>query len=227
MYIALYVCHTKNAIIQVIMISFVYFDLGGVVEKDFSSTNKWEDLCDELQIDVAYRNVFEDFWRQGERENCTTRDVDTMLPVLQEKFGAKPPKNYSLLHAFVSRFEKNESIWTLLRTIHKTTRIGLLTNQYPHMFDAIEKAGILPPITWDVIVDSSKVGLIKPDKEIFMLAEEKANAHGQEILFVDNSRWNTDGAKAFGWQTFLYDTRDYDTASKDLAIFWQSLQLAK
>lgn len=179
---------------------------------------------DELQIDVAYRDVFADFWRQRERENCTTRNIETLLPILKEKFGAKIPKNYSLLDAFVKRFEKNESIWPVLEIINKTTKIGLLTNQYLHMFEAIKKRNILPPIKWDIIIDSSIVGYIKPDEEIFKIAQDKSGVSKEEILFIDNSRWNIEGARKFGWQTFFYDASDYETSSKDLLDFWKKLQ---
>jgi HAD superfamily hydrolase (TIGR01509 family) len=206
------------------MISFVYFDLGGVVEKDFSASNKWDQLMEELQIDVAYKDVFTDFWRDGERANCTTRDVDTLLPLMREKFGAKIPHNYSLLEGFVKRFEKNESIWPVLETIHKTTPIGLLTNQYVRMFEETKKRDILPPNReWNIIIDSTEVGLIKPDKEIYILAQEKAGVPNNEILFIDNHQFNLDPAKKLGWQTYLYDSAYYEDSSKDLAAFWSSV----
>lgn len=205
------------------MITFVYFDLGGVVEKDFSESKKWDELMKELKIDIAYKDVFTDFWRDGERENCTTRDIETLLPFMAKRFGSRTPNNYSLLDGFVKRFERNESIWPILEVIHKTARIGLLTNQYREMLSAVWKRNILPPITWDVIIDSTEVGFIKPDKEMFDFAQEKAQAEKEKILLVDNSYINTDAAEKFGWQTFFYDSSNYERSSQELLEFWENL----
>ncbi len=41
------------------MISFVYFDLGGVVIRDFSGTNKWEEVKQEWGLTDKYWDEFE------------------------------------------------------------------------------------------------------------------------------------------------------------------------
>lgn len=204
------------------MISFVYFDLGGVVEKDFSATNKLESLRKELGIPGVYSESFGHFWKEHDKEICTTWPVEEILTVFKQKFNAVVPADYSLLDAMTRRFEKNESLWPLLKKIHTTTRMGLLTNMYVGMFDSIKKYNILPDIPWDVIIDSTKVGYKKPEKEIYEIAQAKARVPGNEILFIDNGQVNLDGAKACGWQTFFYDSRDYEKSSQELATFWSA-----
>ena len=204
------------------MISFVYFDLGGVVEKDFSASNKWDDVREELGIGPS--EEYEKFWADIEKDICTRREVDDLLPILKEKFGAKVPNNYSLLNTFVKRFEKNESIWHVIEKINKTTRIGLLTMMYPGMLDAIKASGILPNINWDVVVDSSVVKLVKSDPQIYKLAQEKTGVAGNEILYIENSKKYLPIAESFGWQTFWYDSSDYEASSKELLEFWESIK---
>ena len=203
------------------MISFVYFDLGGVVELDFSGTNKWKLLKKELGITADKDNEFEDFWNKYEAEVNVGRDVETLIPLIKEKFGSKLPKNYSfLINGFVNRFEVNKSIWPVIDKIHQKCRIGLLTNMYPHMFEAIKKRGLLPNVKWDAIIDSSIVGIKKPDPRIFELGEQKAGVKGNKILFVENSPIHVKAAKNFGWQTFLYDSaHPEDSSNRLLAIF--------
>lgn len=203
------------------MISFVYFDLGGVVEKDFSASNKGDELREELGILPS--SEYEQFWKDVEPKICTTETVDSLLPTLKEKFGAKIPENYSLLNAFVRRFEKNESIWPVIEKMHRTTKIGLLTMMYPGMRLEIEKSGILPNIQWDIIIDSSEVGLVKSDSKMFIVAQEKAGVVGNEILYIENSKKYLPIAKELGWQTFFYDSINYEKSSQDLAAFWSSL----
>jgi len=204
-----------------IKISFVYFDLGGVVELDFSGTNKWAKLKKELGITADKDNEFEDFWDKYEAEVCIGRNVETLIPLIKKKFGSKFPDKYSfLIDGFVNRFEINKSIWSVIDKIHQRCRVGLLTNMYPHMFEAIKNRSLLPNVTWDVIIDSSVVGIKKPDPRIFELSEQRAGVKGKEILFVENDPRNIRAAKDFGWQTFLYDsTHPKDSSNKLSTLF--------
>jgi HAD superfamily hydrolase (TIGR01509 family) len=55
------------------------------------------------------------------------------------------------------------------------------------------------------IVVSGEVGLMKPDPAIFLLAAERAGLPPAELLFVDDSRRNTDAASALGFEVHLLD----------------------
>ena|SRR3989344_1830153 len=182
------------------MISFVYFDVGGVVILDFSGTNKWEMVKKEWGITDAY-------WDDFEPKLCA----------------GKEQISQDLLNAFVSRFEINKSIWPVIEKIRQKCKIGLLTSQYPGMFEAIKKRGLIPDIDWNVIIDSSVVGLAKPDPKIFKLAEQTAGVKGNEIFFVENSPKNIQAARSLGWRTFLYDPVHPEESSKKLSQFFLQL----
>lgn len=202
------------------MISFVYFDVGGVLDKDFSASNKWDSLRDELGILPS--EAYEAFWKEVEKDICTRKEVDDLLPLLEQKFGAKIPSGYSLLDSFVKRFEKNESIWPVVSEIQQTAKTGLLTMMYPHMLDALLESGILPPMRWDAIMDSSVVGLVKSDGATYKLAQEKAGVPPEEILYIDNTKRYLDIAQTFGWQTYFYDSSDYEKSNQELKEFWEA-----
>jgi FMN phosphatase YigB (HAD superfamily) len=126
-----------------------------------------------------------------------------------------------LVDGFVNRFKANKSIWPVIDKIREKSRIGLLTNLYPGMLDAIRVRNILPDVKWDVIVDSSVVGLRKPDLEIYQKAQEDAGVKGEEILFIDNSFENIKVAKdLLGWRVFLYDPSKAEDSSSKLSKFW-------
>ena len=55
------------------------------------------------------------------------------------------------------------------------------------------------------IVVSAEVGLMKPDPRIFALAAERAGLAPAELLFIDDSRRNTDAAAALGFDVHLFD----------------------
>ncbi len=205
-------------------IKFVYFDVGGVALLDFSGTNKWTDLKKELGVSPDKDKEFTDFWKKYESEICISRNLESLLPLIKSQFGSKLSKDYSfLVDGFVNRFEANPSIRPVIKEIQRHSEVGLLTNMYLHMFEAIKNIGILPDINWDVIIDSSKVGLQKPDPKIYKLAQKQANCHGKEILFVENSLMHIKAASKFGWRTFLYDPSHPQESSQKLLEYFSTL----
>ena len=202
------------------MIKFVYFDVGGVVIKDFSGTKKWDELRKELGVTPANRAKFDEIWEAHGHEHSTTFDVDDLLPALRKVLNPNLPLNYSLLMGFVNRFEKNEEIWPVISEMKKDVQVGLLTNMYPRMMSKILAAGLLPPIDWDIIVDSSVERVAKPNEAIYKLAEKKAKVSGDKILFVDNSQSHLNIAKNCGWQTFLFDPQNNKQSCQELRKYF-------
>ena len=198
------------------MIKFVYFDVGGVVIRDFSGTNKWEELKTGMGVQSEQAETFNAIFDKYEPEVCIGRDVETIVPMLKEKLGLKLPENYSFIEDFVNRFEKNELIWPIIHKLKDKYKIGLLTNMYPNMLDAIYKAGLMPNVEWDVVIDSSIEKVRKPQTEIFQLAQDKSGFKGDEIFFIDNGSKHVDAAKNFGWQGFVYDPVNTEKSNKDL-----------
>lgn len=207
-------------------ISFVYFDLGGVVILDISTEEKWARFKRDLGIKPDKDQDFERFWDRHEREICIGRDVESLVPFLERNFNIRFPSRYSLLADFVDRFKVNNSIWPVVDEIHQSCKIGLLTNMYPGMFTAIKSRGLLPRVSWDVIIDSSVECMQKPDFDIFSLGQQRAEAAGEEILFIDNSSQNIETARSFGWQTFLYDPSNPKDSTKKLLEFFSASRIA-
>lgn len=207
------------------VISFVYFDLGGVVVLDFSGTNKWAQLKKELGVPANRYKEFDHLYiDKYEPEVNIGRDVETIIPLIEKRFGSKLPGGYSLLKdGFVARFETNRSIWPVITLIHKKCKIGMLTNAYPNLLKAVKKRGLLPKVRWDVIIDSSTEGVRKPEPAIFKLAEQRSGVRGKKILFVENTYKHIQAAKLFGWQTFLYDPIQPEDSSTKLAKLFKSI----
>lgn len=199
------------------MISFIYFDVGGVIIKDFSASNKWADMERDLGITDSTQTQFLAFWDKYKDDICCGTDIDTLIPALQTECDLHLSSDYSWLMDFVDRFEPNYTIWNFVTTLPSSIGIGLLTDMYPRMLDSIAASGLLPPVSWDAIIDSSVEGCKKPNQEIYVRAEEHAGVNGSDIFFIDNSQKNLDAAAQRGWQTFFYDSRDYEQSSAQLA----------
>jgi len=199
------------------MVKFVYFDVGGVVVLDFSKTNKWDEVIEEIGVKQDKVASFLKYFEELTPKIHLGLDIDLKLDELKKRFGVKIPKDYSLLKdGFVSRFEANKSIESVVEYVKERFKVGLLTNQYPMMLEEIIKQKLLPPVSWDVVIDSSVVKKQKPDIEIYKLAERLAKAKGQEILFVENSLEHIEGAKKLNWKTFLYDPANPEKSSEKL-----------
>jgi FMN phosphatase YigB (HAD superfamily) len=199
------------------MIKFVYFDVGGVLIKDFTANGKWLELQKELGIKPEQEKEFTEFYDEYEPEVCLGREVDSLIPMMEDKFGIKVPGGYSFLKdGFVKRFEVNKSIWPVVEKIQVKCKVGMLTNMYPGMLDAIMESGLLPKANWAAVVDSSVDKVKKPDRQIFELAQKRAGVPAEEILFVENGAKHIKAAAEYGWQTFLYDSKNYEGESKRL-----------
>ncbi len=67
------------------------------------------------------------------------------------------------------------------------------------------EAWILPQLKYDVIIDSSKVGAIKPESQIFEIATQSAGVAPEQILLVERFRTNLMAAEKMGWHVSWFD----------------------
>jgi len=206
------------------MISFVYFDVGGVLVDDFSGNNKWSEMKKDLGVKAEDDKEFDDSYDEYEKEVCVGRNVDALLPLIKERFKLTIPDNYSLQERFIRGFEKNGLILPIVKEVKKNCRTGLLTNMYPGMLLKLHEREIMPKEKWDVIIDSAVEKCRKPDLAIFKLAEERSNAKKDNILFVDNSARNIETALGFGWKTFLYDSSNHKKSCSDLLNYYNEIK---
>lgn len=196
------------------MIKFIYFDVGGVVIQDFSGNDKWLEFKQTLGVPVDLDKDFDNYFDQKEVEICKGKDIESIHDEINKLFKLNLPSDFSILDEFVRRFERNESIWSVINDAKSKYQVGLLTNMYPGMLDAIKGKSLLPEIEWDVMIDSSNVGYAKPEREIYEIAQREAGVLADEILFVENSKRNIDAADKMGWQTFHYNSSTPENSSK-------------
>jgi epoxide hydrolase-like predicted phosphatase len=206
------------------MIKFIYFDVGGVLMKDFSGNNNWVKMKKAMGVRQADYKELDALYDKYEREELNlTRKVDSLISIFESKFNMKFPPNFSMFDFFIEHFEQNPNIWPIVRKVKRKYKVGLLTNMYIGMLDAIKKREILPDINWDVVLDSSKVQTQKPEKSIYALAQQKSGVEHQEILFIDNTRRNLLPAKNLGWRTFYYDSTDHRKSCEELRKYLDNL----
>jgi glucose-1-phosphatase len=83
--------------------------------------------------------------------------------------------------------------------------VGLMTNIMPGFLDAMRSHKLIPKVDYTAIVDSSRVGSIKPEHKIYEAAQKMANCPPEQILLVDDSRANVMAAEKMGWHVLWFD----------------------
>jgi len=170
----------------------------------------------DLGITKDNEKMFDLIWLKYRDKICIDCDIDTIVHELRKTINLSIPNEYSMLEDFVKRFDKNPYMWAAIEIVKQKFKIGLLTNMYPRMLELIQSSKLLPNISWNTIIDSSKVGYQKPDNKIFELAEKLSGVKPEEILFVENTSEHTEAAKQKGWNVFLYDDQNPKISSEKL-----------
>ncbi len=198
-------------------IKFIYFDIGGVAILDFSKTNKWHELASALGVSESDIDKFNNLFAEFEPGICVgKKDLLDFVKEAKKLLGLGISDDHDMLGEFVDRFEVNISIHSIIDKLGINFKLGLLTNMYPNMLDRIKERHLLPKAKWDVVIDSSVIGLRKPQDEIYQFAEEKAGVNPKNILFIENSISHIEVAKRRGWQTLLYDTSNIQESNEAL-----------
>ncbi|MCW1908660.1 MAG: HAD-IA family hydrolase [Candidatus Saccharibacteria bacterium] len=106
---------------------------------------------------------------------------------------------------YLSAVDPIKEMHDLVTWASKHYHVGLLTNIMPGFVTTLKKQGLIPNIHYDAIIDSSEVGYIKPDREIYEAAQAKAGVSASEILLIDDSRTNIMAAERLGWHVLWFD----------------------
>jgi putative hydrolase of the HAD superfamily len=95
-----------------------------------------------------------------------------------------------------------------VRRLHERMPTALLTNNVAE-WRGNWRSRFRVEALFDVVVDSSEVGMRKPEERIYRLTEQRLGLSGAALLFVDDLGVNLKPARALGWQTLKYE----DTAA--------------
>lgn len=177
-------------------VRFVYFDMNGCLVRSASSA--FGRLSEESG---ASQDTIETvFWQFNEDVCRGVRSIDELNTALAERLGMMVDWNRYYLEAV----EATPGMAEFLQWISANYRVGILTNTMPNLVQPLLSAGILPPIEYDAIIDSSVVHSLKPEARIYEIAAEQAGVAAHEILLVDDDRPNLAAAGKQGWHTMKF-----------------------
>ncbi len=179
-------------------IKFVYCDVNGVLVRFFQ--RGFVSLAEKIHRDVG--QVETAFWHYNAAVNKGEMTIKQFNAAIAKRLGVKKIDWQS---EYMTAVEAVPDMHHCLAEVCKNTPVGLLTNISTGFLPVMIKNGLVPDLSYANIVDSSRVGAIKPEPEIYDIAEKMSGFSGSEILFIDDSRTNLMAAERLGWRVLWFD----------------------
>ena len=193
-------------------VKFIYCDMNGVLLRHYHrafATVAREAQCGLDQVQVA-------LWHLDDQINKGQMTTDEFNMQMAKRLGVD---HVDWKKHYMNAVRPIKEMHELLKDLSEHYKLGVMTNTAPGYVKKLSKLGLLPDIKFDAIVDSSEVGMLKPNPKMYELAEKKAGHKGDEILFIDDSRTNLTAADKFGWRIMWFDTFDPDDSVRKLREF--------
>jgi len=187
--------------------SFIYFDVNGCLVYFF------ERAFAKIEADTGVRSdIIENaFWRFNDEVNRGTMSLNDFDRELADTVGVE---DFSWQDYYMEAVEPVKQMQEVLKWAAGHYQVGLLSNNMPGFITAMCRSGLLPELAYDAIVDSSELGVIKPEPKIYEIAQEKAGVPSNEILLIDDSRANLMAADKVGWQVLWFNDASPDDSAK-------------
>lgn len=197
-------------------VSFVYFDVNGCLVRFYERA--FARIAEETG---APADVVETaFWHYNDAACRGTLSPTDFNEALAERIGAS---SINWAEYYVAAAEPIPDMHELVAWTADNYKTGLLTNIMPGSITSLRAQGKIPALDYDVIIDSSAVGSIKPEPEIFEIAIAQAGVPASEILLVDDTRSNLNAAEKLGMHVLWFD---YARPEESVELIRSALQPA-
>lgn len=114
----------------------------------------------------------------------------------------------ALINILGRGFVRNVPMWNFLIEIKKKYKTGLINNGTSAIFSRWNKKYSFQNY-FDEVLNSSNLGIKKPDKKIYLYMSNLLLVKPEECLFIDNSIENIEGARQVGMSAILYNPNDH------------------
>ncbi len=179
-------------------VSFVYFDVNGCLVHFYQRA-----FARLAEVTGAPPDAVETaFWHYNDDVCRGTMSLNDFNTKLAERLGVD---SVQWQDYYLETVEPIEQMQELLQWASERYQVGLLTNIMPGLLSAMRRNGQLPNINYDAVVDSSEVGAIKPESQIYEIATARAGVPPEEILLIDDARPNLMAAEKQGWHVLWFD----------------------
>lgn len=179
-------------------VRFVYFDINGCLVRFFHGA-----FASLAQDTGAPADMVETtFWHYNDAVCRGEMKIEEFNRIFADRLGVK---SIDWEKYYLEAIEPIKEMQELVQWAADHYRVGLLSNIMPNFIDEMFDRKILPDVTYTSIIDSSKVGAIKPEPRIYEIAQDWAECKPEEILLIDDSRANLMAAERMGWHVLWFD----------------------
>jgi putative hydrolase of the HAD superfamily len=198
----------------------VLFDYGGVVGRlDRQEMARLEDKYG-LPEGGFWHALFEiPAWHEVEVGRSSEREwLRAALDKLYELAGRPIPAIRQDWHHIWKGID--EEVVSLARKLRSRYKVGMISNATKNLEDILENHhGIIN--LFDVVINSARVGVAKPDARIYHLAAERLGVPVSACVFTDDLAQNIEGARAAGMQAFPFQgAADMERQLRALGVEW-------
>lgn len=179
-------------------VRFVYFDINGCLVRFFHPA--FTRLAAETGVSAEL--IETSFWHLNDEVCRGDMTMSEFNEAFADKLGIDSVDWASYYFEAIDTVDEMQS---LLAWAAEHYHVGLLSNIMPGFITRMIQEGALPRVAYDQIIDSSVEKSIKPENQIFEIAEIRASVKPEEILFIDDSRANLIAAEKRGWKVLWFD----------------------
>lgn len=181
-------------------IKFVYCDVNGVLVRFFQKA--FTELSRDSGLNIDRIETL--FWHYNDAANRGEISSPQFSAIMEKKLGLEPGV-FNWEHRYMTNVEPILEMHKCLKEISKTTKVGLLSDNFPGFLNKMIANGLLPDINYSAIVESGTVKARKPEEKIYEIAEKMAQTPGKNIFFIDDSRTNLMSAERRGWRVSWFN----------------------
>jgi putative hydrolase of the HAD superfamily len=162
---------------------FIYFDMNGCLVHFFQGA--FAALA--AATGAPAERVEAVYWHYNDAVCRGTASLDDFNTELAKQLGVE---HIDWQQYYLEAIEPIQEMHDLTKWAAERYKVGLLTNTMPSFVSTMRRQGLIPNIAYDAIIDSSEVGAIKPEPQIYEAAAREAGCSPEEILLIDDSRAN-------------------------------------
>lgn len=183
------------------------FDVGGVITSSpVQSIRGFETDCDLPEGSLGPLLASHDgAWSLFEKSELAIPDFVVAFEKECEAAGFSVDGT-AFLGAFFGGLVVREDMVGAVRELRRHMKVGCITNNVARDDDSPSPVALAE--LFDVVIESSKVGLRKPDPRIYQLACRELEAEPEEAVFLDDFGVNLKAARALGMVTIKVDETD-------------------
>ena len=195
-------------------VKFIYFDVNGCLIRFYQRAFGQIAEAYDIPADV----VETAFWHYNDAACRGEYTPDDFNQALATRIGI-PKLDWASY--YLAAAEKIQEMHDLVRWTANHYKVGLLTNIMPGLLQGLKSLDKVPALPYDATVDSSELGVIKPEASIYAIAEERSGVDPSEILFIDDTKANLTAVEARGWHVIWFD---YGRPAESVAEIRQVLE---